>query len=479
MNNGRTIRCMSVALCAVALLACRTTGPVSPALDPVEASVNAVPSGAVESPPELSLGPHHVFEGEAAPSGGALTAPTPFRPEPSLEPPRPADVSFTTVLAFPRVASTVVAVERGTTGRPDGALARVSATPDSIDTSPGSALSPRGADEEPAAVGPRETRVTVPRNDPTVATVDTDRDPSPVPRIDRNAAGVGNGRTERADAAPITEEAPSGNGMALADPAVSGTPPTNLRTREEAFPVSQDTETTRNVRPGDLFVVQLPGPSWIFVGPTEGVEFLDRRAVANGVEFVFRLRESEDGRPVALRFESQDLSDGRRRTHTETIESSDGIRLVDRDIPTDGEALRGSGSESDAAERSPAAASSLSEGDVAPATEAIVAALESGEFNTLGVSEEELRDRVVLLGERAEHDSKARLLEAMLGAGVLEGDWILYTSAQLFESPWEGRDIRRARALYRRLVDEYPFSLHWDAARERIEFLNRHFFYIR
>ena len=456
MSNGRTIRVMSAALCAVALLACRTTESVS------DASVIAATS------PELPLAPRRVFERTAPRS--ALAAPTPLRPESSLEPPQPGEAPLVTVLAVPRALAVVV-----DDGEVRGPVAdRPPRTPDSIDATRGAAATPRGAAERPAAhrLAPAETRTAA------GAIVPTDRDASPMPRTDSDPTGVGDRRGERGDVAATAGE-PSRNGIALADLAASGTPPAHAQGRDEAFPVSGDTETIRSVRPGDLFVVQLPGASWIFVGPTEGVEFLDRRAVASGVEFVFRLRESEDGDPVALRFESQDLAGGRRRIHTETVESTDDVGFADRGRPTDGDAFGARGSESDVAERSSAAGSALSDGGLAPDTEAMIAALESGEFDTAGVSEDRLRDMVALLGERAEHDSGVRLLEAMLGAGVAEGDWILYTLAQLLESPWEGRDVRRARGLYRRLVDEYPFSVHWDAARERIEFLNRHFFYIR
>ncbi len=461
MNDGGRIRVVGVALLAAALIACRT---IEPATDVPESTV-------AQNPPELSLeAPYAVEEGFV--SRDALVRPAPPRPEPSLAPSRPADGAFVAVLALPGVASAVTPGDEETRDGADDAEVRAPSIPESIDTAPIAATSARDTGGRASAIRPApvETRTnpvtTTSADASTGTTADTDDNPAPAPHGTASPSNVGDRSTERDDAISTSEVTRSGPS------------PTTERRRGEALAVSDDTEMTRSVRPGDLFVVQLPGPSWIFVGPTDGVEFVDRRAVATGVEFMFRLRESEDGRPVALRFESQDLADGRRRIHTETIESSDGIGLADRDTPGDGDPFRGVGSQSDSTERSPGTAS-LSDGDLAPDTEAIIEALGSGEFGTLGITEEDLRNRVTLLEERAEHDHRARLLEAMLDAGVVEGDWILYTLAQLLESPWDGRDIRRARALYRRLVDEYPFSFYWDAAEERIEFLNRHFFDIR
>jgi TolA-binding protein len=60
--------------------------------------------------------------------------------------------------------------------------------------------------------------------------------------------------------------------------------------------------------------------------------------------------------------------------------------------------------------------------------------------------------------------------------GSDEAYW-LYGQALEANSP--SRDIRRALDYYRRLVNEYPQSTRYDAARQRIAYLERFFFNIR
>lgn len=481
MSNGRLARVTSVALCILVTVACRTMEPISDTPDSATVSADLAASSVVDVVPEALLAPHRMHDTGGA-SESVLAAPDPPYPEPSLSPARPIDLSLDVALLPPGIAAAVAFEEAGR-GEVDSEVR---------DTSPTTPVETAGR-AAPATIEPDEradtVRPTLPgsrtdsgaasapdRSGTTPARAD-DTQPS-ASRGDRSPA-IGSGRVARE---PVADLPPSGGAAPPVDRApVSSQGPSGAAStgREDAFPISQDTTTTRSVRPGDLFVVQLPGQSWIFVGPTDGVEFVDRRTVAAGIEFVFRLRESEDGSPVALRFESQDLVDGSRRTHTETVASSDSARLVQRDdaMRTDGAAPGESGAEHDATLRGPAETSSVD--DLTLDTEEIIAALERGDSGALDASDEDLRQTVALLGERNEYALQGRLLEALLRAGMLEGDWILYTLARMFESPWDGRDIRRARDTYLRLVNEYPFSRYWDAAGERIEFLNRHFFYIR
>jgi len=41
------------------------------------------------------------------------------------------------------------------------------------------------------------------------------------------------------------------------------------------------------------------------------------------------------------------------------------------------------------------------------------------------------------------------------------------------------RDARAAMEYYRRVVEGFPLSRHWQPAQERIQYLRRHFFDIR
>jgi outer membrane protein assembly factor BamD (BamD/ComL family) len=55
--------------------------------------------------------------------------------------------------------------------------------------------------------------------------------------------------------------------------------------------------------------------------------------------------------------------------------------------------------------------------------------------------------------------------------------WWLY--GQLLEANSPSRDIRLALDYYRRLVSEYPQSSRFEAARQRIAYLERYYFNIR
>ncbi|HVO38956.1 MAG TPA: hypothetical protein VMV03_08005 [Spirochaetia bacterium] len=62
------------------------------------------------------------------------------------------------------------------------------------------------------------------------------------------------------------------------------------------------------------------------------------------------------------------------------------------------------------------------------------------------------------------------------GAWRDEADFIL---AQLLEADSQFRDIARARALYRGILDRHPESVFAPPARDRVEYIDRHFFQIR
>ena len=57
-----------------------------------------------------------------------------------------------------------------------------------------------------------------------------------------------------------------------------------------------------------------------------------------------------------------------------------------------------------------------------------------------------------------------------------EADFIL---AQLLEANSPFRDISRARATYRGILDQHPESVFAPAARDRVEYIDRHFFQVR
>ena len=58
-------------------------------------------------------------------------------------------------------------------------------------------------------------------------------------------------------------------------------------------------------------------------------------------------------------------------------------------------------------------------------------------------------------------------------------DWVFYRLGQIYESDGEFRNERKAVRYYQVVLDEYPASLYWEDARERIAYLTRHFLEIR
>ncbi|SIQ96781.1 hypothetical protein SAMN05920897_12010 [Alkalispirochaeta americana] len=65
------------------------------------------------------------------------------------------------------------------------------------------------------------------------------------------------------------------------------------------------------------------------------------------------------------------------------------------------------------------------------------------------------------------------------GSDQALSDHELYRKARLYESPGPERDLVRARRLYAELLRDHPLSDHWDDAKVRLEFLERHFFHLR
>jgi hypothetical protein len=71
------------------------------------------------------------------------------------------------------------------------------------------------------------------------------------------------------------------------------------------------------------------------------------------------------------------------------------------------------------------------------------------------------------------------LLVSKLEASTRPGDELLWTLARLFESDFPGRSIKKSHAFYKRLMEEYPDSVHWDEAAERRAYIERFYIDIR
>jgi len=58
-------------------------------------------------------------------------------------------------------------------------------------------------------------------------------------------------------------------------------------------------------------------------------------------------------------------------------------------------------------------------------------------------------------------------------------DWVFFNYGQIYEKSSQLRDIQKARNYYKKVTEEYPLSPYWSMARERLKYLERHFFQIR
>lgn len=94
------------------------------------------------------------------------------------------------------------------------------------------------------------------------------------------------------------------------------------------------------------------------------------------------------------------------------------------------------------------------------------------------ITEEELLRLGNLLLESTDPSRALGPLEAYMDAGGTPDDpaELYYRLGRLHE---DRRDARAAMEYYRRVVDEFPLSRHWQPAEERVQYLRRHFFDIR
>ncbi|NBF38864.1 MAG: tetratricopeptide repeat protein [Spirochaetes bacterium] len=94
------------------------------------------------------------------------------------------------------------------------------------------------------------------------------------------------------------------------------------------------------------------------------------------------------------------------------------------------------------------------------------------------ITDEELLRLGNLLLESTDPSRAVGPLEAYMDAGGTPDDpaELYYRLGRLHE---DRRDARAAMEYYRRVVDEFPLSRHWQPAEERVQYLRRHFFDIR
>lgn len=246
------------------------------------------------------------------------------------------------------------------------------------------------------------------------------------------------------------------------------------------------------VEPGSTFEVRLPGPMWVYLGSDGVVEFIRRATDGDDSLFTFRLpRNAPDGIPV-LRFEAQNIATGSIERRLVAIAPADRSpdTVARRGADTAAATPDAGSATGSTGEATPADTRSLSQrvGDALSGSESIAAGdptLIDELVVALETPTEEAIDAATYLAivdrliDEGETRNATALLEVLVGSGWSPYDRLLFRLAQLLEETGPQRDLRRARGLYGELVDGYPLSRYWSEARSRIEYLDRHFFFIR
>ncbi|TVR69760.1 MAG: hypothetical protein EA427_07135 [Spirochaetaceae bacterium] len=284
------------------------------------------------------------------------------------------------------------------------------------------------------------------------------------------------------ESSPRHEERPAAAPVPpVADAMIHEAPRSVLERSDDPAPVRSE----RTVSPGSRFSVTLDGSGWIYLGSSGPIDFISREREAREVRFTFRMHDLEDPRPIELAFELQNLVDGRRSRHEEVVIPAGTI--PERDvIPHATRGLVGrtddAGAESGASlidrVRSAASGKGPLTRDEEPLLEEVLATIEGTSGGPAIHPGETLAflERLVAAGDA---DGAIPLLEALLVVGSSRYDYLLFSLATFYEQAGPHRDIDRSLLLYRRLRDEYPLSDYWERTTRRIEYLERHFFFIR
>ncbi len=297
---------------------------------------------------------------------------------------------------------------------------------------------------------------------------------SPEDRIDDEPA-VGPDRTASGDPttahepAPSSESGPAAEPGAASQPAPAAEPGTATAPAPEPAPVPEDSRADRTVDPGESFEIALPGLSWVYLGGGGQFDFMGRTIDGDETVFSFGGSDSSGVAPGTLLFESQNLITGDRFQHEERVrvvtpETSEDATESDQSNGTSQPSASSTGSSRSAAGGAAAQAPGDTATDLSQLSE---------------MSGEELLGRVDQLHNSQDYETVRALLEEMRHTGAGAQDEVLFRLARVYETQWEGRDLRAARELYQLVVDDHPLSRRREHARERIEYINRHFFHIR
>lgn len=275
---------------------------------------------------------------------------------------------------------------------------------------------------------------------------------------------------------PGTEEPDEPDVPSVSDPAVpSGDDEDRI---DEALAA-----LTAEIDEGNRIAVELPGTGWIFLG-APGVEFIEKVTTPDGESFILLVNEGPG--TYRLAFQRQDFSAG-------TTEEGDVI--VDA-VPQDetGTELPGGTASVDPEAGDLPETTELTEAEpVTPPGEPVdpqVASPEESGASPLALLDdavsrddpEEAEAAAARIIEQGDVADALRFLETYVNSFTGDDEWraaLLMVLARMYETDPEVRNMRKALALYNRVIDDFPLSGYREEAQERGRYINRHFIEIR
>ncbi len=217
---------------------------------------------------------------------------------------------------------------------------------------------------------------------------------------------------------------------------------------------------------GELSVFELPGEGWLFNGFAESGK--DEDAVRyNGRDF---LNDNTVFSFFCYRECIAELSFSLTDYRADSIKRAQVLLNAVRSEKADSSVASAESSETEAAEKN-----GNSSNNQAPELSIQAEAPQVIPENT-----EDLLEYCKAKAADGNPEEAVELIESkMPDFDLLELDSVYYFLAQQYESVSGLRDIKKSISYYKKIVDEFPISLYWEDSRERINYLERRYIYIR
>ena len=369
-------------------------------------------------------------------------------------------------------------------------LAPVAADPEPL---PGPGIQPAQAPESrtPAAAPVSKMLPAVPApvpkpSPPVAAKSPPAAVPKPLTAPKSTAAKTPAAKTPAA-VAPAEEAKPAPEARAPS-PALPATPTSSARSVDAAAP-SPVAETRLETARGARFELRFPGTGWIYLGDEEGregIRYETRRYEDNAA--VFAMNPETTGEYL-LRFQRQnpvsraiEVSLVRVQVMEAAALSGAAPELASQTAPGTAKAPAPASTAAPTAviaSPSPAAApvpptpaTPASTTSASPAAPPVLPAdMPSDPAALLTLARNELD------GKRVQ--SAIAVLDRYQGLFPHGSDEVLYLYAVSYEQDTPFKNVRKAYEYYKRIRDEYPRSLRWREAADRMAYLERHFFGLR